>query len=119
MQISDSLEGEVLLLNPKVKFGNEWEAWYFANYLPGAIRFKSFKEMLEYFIAYQEDENETLSQEEYEQLVKRDMERLKDMKDDALADIVLGMMSKGLNDEEIVKEFEEELEKIQKKGMSD
>ena len=50
LQISDSSEGEVLLLVPEVKNGKEWEAWYFANYLAGAYRFSSFEEMMKFFI---------------------------------------------------------------------
>jgi len=115
LQISDSLEGEVLLLNPEVKFGNEWEAWYFANYLPGAIRFKSFKALLEYLITPSDaDKEEPLSDEEYAELVKKDKEGLKDIVNNALDSILLGMASKGLNDKEIVKEFEKELDLIQK-----
>lgn len=37
----------VCLLNPKVIFDDgEWEAWFFANWIPGARRYKSFEEML-------------------------------------------------------------------------
>ena len=36
----------ILLLNPEVKFGYEWEAWMFANWYPGAARYKSFEELM-------------------------------------------------------------------------
>lgn len=47
LQISDCSSGDVLLLNPAVKFGDEWEAWLFGNTLPGAIRYRSFAELIE------------------------------------------------------------------------
>jgi hypothetical protein len=47
IQISNTLEGDVLLLNPKVKFGQEWEAWHFGNKIPGAYRYKSFAQMMD------------------------------------------------------------------------
>jgi len=47
LQISNTLEGEVLLLNPKIKFGEEWEAWHFGNHIPGAYRYRSFAEMMD------------------------------------------------------------------------
>lgn len=44
----DDYSGDgVCLLNPKVVFNDgEWEAWFFAAWIPGARRYKSFKEML-------------------------------------------------------------------------
>jgi hypothetical protein len=42
LQVSDVNNGEVILLNPQVRFGDEWEAWYFAHDLPGAARYRSF-----------------------------------------------------------------------------
>ncbi len=47
LQISDWLDGSVIFLNPKVKFGEEWEAWIYANWFPGAKRYKSFYKLLE------------------------------------------------------------------------
>jgi hypothetical protein len=36
------------LLNPKVVFENgEWEAWFYAHWLPGARRYRSFWEMMQ------------------------------------------------------------------------
>jgi len=39
-------DSAILLLNPEVKFGDEWEAWMFANWYPGATRYKSFEELM-------------------------------------------------------------------------
>jgi hypothetical protein len=37
----------VYLLNPSVVFeGGEWEAWVFASVFPGAIRYRSFWELM-------------------------------------------------------------------------
>lgn len=47
LQISNTMEGDVLLLNPKVTDGDEWEAWYFGNSHPGAYRYKSFAAMMQ------------------------------------------------------------------------
>jgi hypothetical protein len=46
LQISEWVDGAVILLNPKVKFGEEWEAWIYANWYPGAHRYKSFEELV-------------------------------------------------------------------------
>ncbi|MEM7714259.1 MAG: hypothetical protein AAF349_11915 [Cyanobacteria bacterium P01_A01_bin.68] len=46
LQISDASDGEVMLLNPKIIHHNEWEAWFFSNHIPGAIRYHSFWEMI-------------------------------------------------------------------------
>ncbi len=46
LQISDSDDG-VYLLNPKaVTADGEWEAWFFANWVPGALRFPSFEHLM-------------------------------------------------------------------------
>jgi hypothetical protein len=48
LQIGESFDGSVYLLNPCVRTSNgEWETWDFANWYPGAYRFASFREMLE------------------------------------------------------------------------
>lgn len=44
--ISLNVDGTVVLLNPQIKFGKEWEAWVFSNSNPGPERFKSFKELI-------------------------------------------------------------------------
>jgi hypothetical protein len=48
LQISEVGDSAVLLLNPQVitKDG-EWEAWFFANWLPGVWRYRSFLEMMQ------------------------------------------------------------------------
>lgn len=47
LQISEVGDSAVYLLNPQVitKEG-EWEAWFFANWLPGARRYRSFEELM-------------------------------------------------------------------------
>ncbi len=48
LEISDVGDSGIYLLNPKVvtKEG-EWEAWFFATWLPGAVRYCSFKDLME------------------------------------------------------------------------
>jgi hypothetical protein len=47
LEISTNGDASVYLLNPKiVGAGGEWEAWFFANWLPGALRYRSFAEMM-------------------------------------------------------------------------
>jgi len=47
LQIS-AVDDAVLLLNPQViDSAGEWEAWYFANWVPGAHRYRSFFEMMD------------------------------------------------------------------------
>jgi hypothetical protein len=48
LQITDVGDAAVYLLNPQVitKAG-EWEAWFFANWLPGARRYRSFEELMQ------------------------------------------------------------------------
>ena len=48
LQISEAGDSAVLLLNPEVVDSDEeWEAWFFANWLPGAAIHGSFRELLE------------------------------------------------------------------------
>ena len=48
LQISDVGDAAVYLLNPQViSKDGEWEAWFFANWLPGALRYRSFAAMME------------------------------------------------------------------------
>jgi hypothetical protein len=48
LEISDVGDSCIYLLNPKVVTeGGEWEAWFFANWLPGAVRYRSFQELME------------------------------------------------------------------------
>src|SRR5260221_7231533 len=47
LQISEIGDSAVVLLNPKVVTRDgEWETWFFANWLPGAFRYRSFAEWL-------------------------------------------------------------------------
>ena len=46
LEISDIGDSAVYLLNPKVVQDGEWEAWFFANWLPGAARYRSFLELM-------------------------------------------------------------------------
>jgi hypothetical protein len=47
IEISDVADG-VLLLNPAVVAADdEWEAWFFASWLPGATRYPSFWELMQ------------------------------------------------------------------------
>lgn len=48
LEISDKGESSIYLLNPTIKTNNgEWEAWFFGDWLPGADRYISFKDMME------------------------------------------------------------------------
>lgn len=48
LEISDVGFDSIYLLNPQVIAPDgEWEAWFFADYLPGADRYRSFREMME------------------------------------------------------------------------
>ncbi len=48
LQISEVGDAAVYLLNPQViTQDGEWEAWFFADWLPGVHRFRSFQEMME------------------------------------------------------------------------
>jgi len=108
LQISDSAEGDVLLLNPEVKFGEEWEAWWFGDALPGAIRFQSFQELLLYLLQ-PEEAQEPMSEEAYAKLIEKDNEKLASMEENLLSSIVSGMQKEGLGSKEILLEFEKEL----------
>ena len=46
LAISDWGDAAILLLNPQIKFGEEWEAWMYATWLPGAFRYRSFEELM-------------------------------------------------------------------------
>jgi len=51
LRISTTLDGDVFLLIPEVRFGAEWEAWFLGSKNPGAYRYRSFRElMLEYVL---------------------------------------------------------------------
>lgn len=42
LQVSGEGDGAMLLLNPRIRCHDEWEAWFFAHWLPGARRYPSF-----------------------------------------------------------------------------
>jgi hypothetical protein len=46
LTVSDWGDSAMVLLNPEVKFGDEWEAWMFAIWHLGPIRYKSFEELM-------------------------------------------------------------------------
>ncbi len=47
IEISDVGESAIYLLNPQVVTETgEWEAWFFADWLPGADRYRSFQDMM-------------------------------------------------------------------------
>lgn len=48
LEISDLGDSAIYLLNPQVITADgEWEAWFFCNWLPGADRYRSFREMMQ------------------------------------------------------------------------
>jgi hypothetical protein len=48
LEISDVGDSAILLLNPKVITPDgEWEAWFFASWLPGANRYRSFWDLMQ------------------------------------------------------------------------
>lgn len=48
LEVSDRGDDCILLLNPRIVTPEgEWEAWFFANWHPGAVRFRSFRELME------------------------------------------------------------------------
>ncbi len=48
LEISDTGDEAILLLNPEILTPEgEWEAWFFANWLPGASRYRSFAELMQ------------------------------------------------------------------------
>ena len=61
LEISDWGDSAIYLLNPQVVTpAGEWEAWFFANWLPGATRHRSFWELMqdeyESFLRLRDDE---------------------------------------------------------------
>jgi hypothetical protein len=47
LEISDESDSAIYVLNPKVVTpAGEWEACFFANWLPGAKRYRSFQELM-------------------------------------------------------------------------
>jgi hypothetical protein len=57
IQISDVSDSGVYLLCPDVRTKDgEWEAWFFANWNPGADRYRSFRELVEVLIGHLRDD---------------------------------------------------------------
>lgn len=55
--VSDVGDSAVLLLNPMVVWPDgEWEAWLFADWLPGAVRYRSFGEWMRHTAAERHNE---------------------------------------------------------------
>jgi SMI1 / KNR4 family (SUKH-1) len=49
LQMSDIGDAAVLLLNPEIKTpAGEWEAWFFASWHPGAVRYQSFWDLMQH-----------------------------------------------------------------------
>lgn len=48
LQISEWSDGALYLLNPRVVTPDgEWETWFYASWLPGARRYRSFRELMQ------------------------------------------------------------------------
>lgn len=48
LEISDIGDSAIYLLNPQIITADgEWEAWFFCDWLPGADRYRSFREMMQ------------------------------------------------------------------------
>jgi hypothetical protein len=48
LEISDTGDSAILLLNPVIVTSEgEWEAWFFANWNPGARRYRSFQDLMQ------------------------------------------------------------------------
>jgi hypothetical protein len=45
--VSDWGDAGFVALNPDVQHQGEWEAWHFANWIPGAARYRSFAELVQ------------------------------------------------------------------------
>jgi hypothetical protein len=46
IEISDVGASAIYLLNPQIVTEGEWEAWFFCDMLPGADRYRSFRDMM-------------------------------------------------------------------------
>ncbi|MGH9461082.1 MAG: SMI1/KNR4 family protein [Vicinamibacteria bacterium] len=48
LAVSADFDGAIVLLNPRITFpGDEWEAWLFASWFPGATRYRSFRDLVQ------------------------------------------------------------------------
>ncbi len=47
LEISDVGDSAIYLMNPQIVAGDgEWQAWFFSNWNPGAVRHRSFQELM-------------------------------------------------------------------------
>lgn len=46
LEVSDVGDSAILLLNPQILFDGEWEAFFFANWHAGAVRYRSFWDLM-------------------------------------------------------------------------
>lgn len=46
LEVSEEGDEAILLLNPQITFDDEWEAWFFSNWSPGADRYRSFWDLM-------------------------------------------------------------------------
>ncbi len=113
LQISDTLEGDVLLLNPNKKRDGEWEGWWFSNAHPGVVRYENFYDMLNEYLKPYENTN-ALTEEEYEELQAKSKELIKDSIESAFDSIVENMKKMGMSAQEIEAEFKKEQEIVDK-----
>lgn len=107
LQISDTLEGDVLLLNPNKKRDGEWEGWWFSNGHPGVVRYESFYDMLNEYLK-PDEESTPLTDEEYKKLQEESQKKINISMDSAMNEIIENMKKMGMNDEEIKEEFAKE-----------
>jgi hypothetical protein len=64
LEISERGESAIYLLNPHVVTEDgEWEAWFFCDWLPGADRYRSFREMMQAEYENFLEQRETSSQQ--------------------------------------------------------
>lgn len=47
LKVSEEGDAAMLLLNPRICCEGEWEAWFFAHWLPGAQRYSSFFDLMQ------------------------------------------------------------------------
>lgn len=69
----DPAQDAIYLLNPEVMTEDgEWEAWFFASWLPGTIRYRSYWEMMQAeYDRYKEDDLDEGITQEYLQYVSK------------------------------------------------
>ena len=102
LQISDTLEGDVLLLNPNKKRDGEWEGWWFSNAHPGVVRYENFYDMLNDYLEPCEDKDtDTLTEEEYKKLREKAEKEVANSVNSALASILENMKKMGMSAQEI------------------